>query len=239
MKTKHFAKTRVSGPIILASLLALGSSAHAVLVDVQFLGDQGEFTGTQYTGAAVIGTDTDFWNATSAASASMALNGVDNAASGISLNFTSSNQWGNLGSGFSSTTYANLMAGYLCAVDPDTYHIAFSGLAPNASYELYIYTQGDSGGDGRVLDVSVNGAADVITSPGDAALDHFVAGTNYLHITGTADLSGVVDIAYRSAVGATGEADINGVQLSTVPEPSSLALFGVGALACMRRSRRR
>jgi hypothetical protein len=135
------------------------------------------------------------------------------------------------------------MGGYLYARDPITYHIAFSGLAPNASYNLYIYTQGDTNGSGRELDVSVNGGADVITSAGIASLDHFVEGTNYLHLTGTANPSGVVDIAYSAVStlnGGTGEADINGMQLvSTVPEPSSLALFGVGALACMRRSRRR
>ena len=242
MKTKHFAKTRVSGPIILASMLALGSSAHAALVDVQFLGNNNDFIGTPYTGPAVTGTTGDYWNATSADSASMALNGVDNAASGISLTFTSYHQWGNIDSGFAAGSYANLMAGYLCAVEPTTYHVAFSGLAPSASYNLYIYTQGDGGGDGRELDVSVNGAADVITSPGNALLGTFVEGTNYLHLTGTADPSGVVDIAYSSVLtinGGTGEADINGVQLVTVPEPSSLALFGVGALACMRRSRRR
>jgi hypothetical protein len=77
MKTKHFAKTRVSGPIILASLLALGSSAHAVLVDVQFLGTGYLFPGTQYTGPAVIGTTGDYWNAMPAAASDVALNGVD------------------------------------------------------------------------------------------------------------------------------------------------------------------
>ena len=68
----------------------------------------------------------------------------------------------------------------------------------------------------------------------------FVEGDNYLYIVATANSSGVVDLKGRYL---SGEANINGVQLLAVPEPSSVALLMAGLMlvggAAVRRSRAR
>jgi hypothetical protein len=59
-----------------------------------------------------------------------------------------------------------------------------------------------------------------------------------LEITGMTDGSGNLQFTYQAAVD---EADINGIQLSInpVPEPSTLALAGLGGLSLLLFRRRK
>jgi hypothetical protein len=70
------------------------------------------------------------------------------------------------------------------------------------------------------------------TIPTVATANTFIAGQNYLEITGVTDGSGNLQFTYQAAVD---EADINGIQLSitSVPEPSMLALAGLGGLGLL------
>ena len=93
--------------------------------------------------------------------------------------------------------------------------MSFSGLPANQSCALYIYTQGDSAGGGRQLQVTGNGNT-YIATPGDAGATMFVAGQNYLCITNVTDGSGNLSFTYNH-YGSQSEADINGIQLQLFP----------------------
>ena len=237
--------SRIAFPTGLVALtcLCLGASsasAQSTLINVQF-----GYYSSPYTGAAIVGAAGDYWNdMVSETGTTSALNDNTNLATGVSLTYTGYDQWGGTGSsGFSSGPYAGLMEGYITAfgsVNPG--HFTFSGLTANATIELWLYAQGDIESNGRQVAVSANGGTPMVTAPTNATLGTFVDGTNYLHITTTANAEGVLDLSYAIAnlSGYAPEADVNGMQLIvTVPEPSTAAMLGLGALACLRRSRRR
>jgi autotransporter-associated beta strand protein len=112
---------------------------------------------------------------------------------------------------------ANLMGGYLYTTTSSAQTVSFSGLPANQPCALYIYTQGDSAGGGRQLQVTVNGKTCTATS-GVASAAAFVAGQNYLSITNVTDGSGNLSFTYTYAT--ENEADINGIQLQLFPKPT-------------------
>ena len=78
---------------------------------------------------------------------------------------------------FGGTPYANLFSGYLVNHTATPEYITIGGLAPNAPYSLYMFTQGDSGAPGRATQFVVNGGTPVITSPG-ANIGALITGQN-------------------------------------------------------------
>jgi hypothetical protein len=214
------------------------SAASAAAIDVQFSRDAGH----QQSGAAVVGSTGDLWNDFLGHQASgAALFDTTGAASGVSLSFSS---YGAYESDpgytqFTGSPYANLMQGYLYAYS-DTGGIAltFSGLQAGHEYGFWVYTQGDDNSAGRSISLTANGGATQVATQTNAT--GFVIGDNYSYLVSTANAYGVVDIR---AADLHGEANINGVQLMAVPEPSSLVLLMAGftflAGAVVRKSRAR
>ena len=200
-------------------------------IDVQFA------TGTTYTGAAVIGSGGDVWNkVTTASGGPTALNNVGGASSGASITWSSSRLFCGAIFGFSSTSYANLMRCYLVALQPSASGtITFAGLTPNASYSLYVYTQGDSATAGRRLTVTPAIGSAVTSTAAVATQSTFVAGQNYLQVAATADGSGNLAFTYASAASGL-EANLNAIQLvplgSPPPAVPTLTTFGAILLAC-------
>ena len=195
-------------------------------IDVQFA------TGTTYTGAAVIGSGGDVWNKLSAANGGpTALNNVGGASSGASITWSSSRLF------FGATSYANLMRCYLVALQPSASGtITFAGLTPNASYSLYVYTQGDSATAGRRLTVTPAIGSAVTSTAAVAAQSTFVAGQNYLQAAATTDGSGNLAFTYASAASGL-EANVNAIQLAPLGSPPpaavpTLTTFGGILLAC-------
>ena len=143
--------------------------------------------------------------------------------------------------GFSKTSESALMTSYLYGTGSNT--ITFFNLQENSTYNLYIYTQGGSNSKGSALSIEgkqINGET-LTTKPADPSVDKFIAGQNYLAVTGQTDAKGTLSFNY-SGTGENGvllngmsEADINGIQLmmetsGSVPEPSTYVLMGIGGL---------
>ncbi|MGA2281729.1 MAG: PEP-CTERM sorting domain-containing protein [Verrucomicrobiota bacterium] len=202
------------------------------LFDVQF-----NTSGHQQTGAAVIGQSGDYWNLLTTKSGTSSLMDSQDASSGVSFTWASQGLEGSgvYPDGFSGGSYASLMGGYVFEIGSQT--MSFANLPADASYTLYIYTQGDYASDDRETSVTVSGTT-YTTAPTDGAANTFIAGQNYLEITGMTDGSGNLQFTYQAAVD---EADINGIQLSInpVPEPSTLALAGLGGLSLLLFRRRK
>jgi hypothetical protein len=226
-----------------------------------------------YTGKAVIGTNNDVWNqlTTENGTRSSLLNssGISTAAtiswegSGLFAGYNSSDA-----NGFASGPQNVLMNSYLYSSQGSGIKsILIGGLKPKASYNLYIYTEGDHLSNGRNLHVSINGGeTQITTSPDDHDVSTFILNQNYLHLSGVTNYGGDLSLTYQG-VGENltgykeGEANINAIQLllpsaaspisgpvpisgpapnpGPVPEPASIILFGTGVVSLISSRLRR
>jgi hypothetical protein len=243
----------------LAILTFAVSTVQAQLIDVNFVGNA---VGTAYggggppspgpsmTGGAVLGGAGDQWNniGDSAYNIASYPNGIsggpialinaNGSASGVSMSLTASSSynanepnWGNH-SPFTTAAspYSNLMQDMVYANTPQS--ITLSGLA-NSAYNLVLYNAGDQNvGTGRLNTFSVNGVTQ--TSMWDGVTSTLVAGVDYVQYSAAITTGGTLVINFGAA---SGETDLDGFQLSVVPEPATLALAGLGiaALSIFRR----
>jgi hypothetical protein len=117
-------------------------------------------------------------------------------------------------------------------------YITYYGLVPDSIYDLYIYTQAGSGGNGWTLSVSIDGGSLITTDPIPENTNSFIENKNYLHLSGKVLPTGQLEIAYSAG---NGEGDINGMQLLyAVPEvTSSFTMLGLisSGLLLRRRSK--
>lgn len=227
---------RLLSAITAALLLAAASVASAnSTVDVQFSSGSGQ----AQTGAAVIGQAADVWNDfTTGTLSDQFLVDTSGTLSGVSLSFSSAQSYESDTSytQFTGTAYANLMQGYLVDRGNPDIDLTFAGLAAGQQYGFYVYTQGDDNSKNRSIGISANGGAQVSSTQSN--IGTFAEGDNYLYVVATANSNGVVDLKGQYL---NGEADINGVQLLAVPEPSSAMLLLAGFVflggAAVRKSR--
>ena len=131
------------------------------------------------------------------------------------------------------------MQGYLVGFgDKAGIDLVFTGMTAGKEYGFWVYTQGDDNSKGRSISIAANGGTPVIATQSMGS--SFVQGDNYVYFTTFADANGDLDISGKSLVG---EANINGFQLTAVPEPTEMALMMAGltflAGAAARRSRAR
>jgi hypothetical protein len=230
---------RSSISLFCAALLAAASAAHAAsLIDVQFSNG----ASPAQSGAAVVGASGDTWNNfVTGHAGSGSLVDTTNTASGVSLSFSANNFWESDPAyfRFAGQPAANLMQGYLVGYGGQSdIALSFTGLTAGQEYSFWVYTQGDDNSRGRSISLSANGGAAAIATQTNAG--SFMLGDNYVYLTAVADPDGDVEIFGRDLVG---EANINGVQLMAVPEPSEIVLLMAGGLllagAAVRRKRAR
>ncbi len=195
------------------------------LLDVQIGGNtfsSGQNSAIQ-SGAAKVGTAGDQWNYItniSLLTSGVALNQSSGVASGVSLTVTpdggsaalqawSVGSSGGGGSVLQSTSDAALFQGFLVV---DYGHntggnIVFSGLTPNAGYNLYVYSAPNAS---RSINLALNGGTTVTVGPNNSATT-LTSPNNYTLLSGNADSSGRLTL--RTTLGTGGEMDINGLQL--------------------------
>ncbi len=235
---------------VMAIGLAACASAHAeMLIDVNFTSAYNMATPVTASGAAAIGAAGDLWNGVPGdpgAGMGIALTDTTGAATGVSLAFQSQGSF-NLAANGETSPSPNpaLTSQYLFDIGvaaPGTIGLTLSGLVAGASYDLYVYSQGDPSSLSRSAEITANGVGPAAVSA-DGTAASFSAGVNYApFLSLAADASGVIQInAVSTGTTGGGEVDINGLQLraAAVPEPSSLMLCGVGLALGLASAHRR
>jgi hypothetical protein len=221
-----------------------GTTASAALIDIDF----SPGNGPAQVGAAVFGSAGDIWNNLTANSATtLALNDVAGNPTAVnitySMNFGGSNA---AGSAMDAAT-TNLMTDYGAF---NGKRIVIAGLAPSTAYQLALYGAGDqnalngaaNGGQGttftilpsaQALTTGVNTGTPTL---GDRKISDG-AGVAYVLLAATSSAAGIlnVDVTYNSTSFST--APVNGFQLQTVPEPTTLGAIAAGVAVFIRRRR--
>lgn len=111
--------------------------------------------------------------------------------------------------------------------------ITFTGLV-NGIYDVYTYAVAPDFTGTDTTAVTVNGVTLNSTGPIPAG-NVFVSGQTHTLHANVAVVGGTLTISANEVAPSFGT--INGVQLVLIPEPSSLALLGLGALGLIRRRR--
>ena len=223
------------------AVFAMAAAAQAVLIDLQF-SSVGTGNPAQ-TGAAVVGTAGDIWNNSGNGAGTLALNNVAGTSSGVSLTWSGAGGVFNVNpsnSGFNGTQWAPLMSNYLYSSSSATVSLALTGLNSSLTYDLYLYTQPAVDGSGRKASFTATGltiTGPVTTLGANPSLNYFVLGTNYVKFSGLAPtVGGDLTITYTTP----NEADFNGFQIQSVPEPGTWALLALtGTVFMVMRPRRR
>ncbi len=225
--------TRVMAAAIAAAALFSGiASTQAALINVDIGNSWGGNDSPLYSGAAVLGASTDQWNKVIGNVTNMALTTSSGSSSAVKLTLTASAYANNAGGGLPTTN--NLLRDYAYGFW-GTATVTLSGLALNSSYHLVAYSAGDQPGQGGIFSGQLSGS----TNPTQRT--SYVLNDNYRqNLTASSDGSG--DLTFTVAPHADHFAILNGFQIadnaSAIPEPASLGLLGMGALALLGRRRK-
>jgi hypothetical protein len=232
---------------VLAVCLASGSpAAKAQLYDVNC----GEYsTDATMTGPAILGATGDQWYAYNAGNYTWGpqntvtiTDSTGSSAAGVTLDI-----WnyitGSINSGGTTANPSPLMEDYIAAAsagDGWPIKVQLNNLPASASYQLVVYSSGDTAGQGGTINLTDSTFANISATATTTGTDRDITqseGDAYQILNGTTDSSGNI---YFDVLSTTGWHALNGFQLEleSVPEPSSMAL-GAGGIALLTLFRRR
>jgi MYXO-CTERM domain-containing protein len=223
--------------IFVCCFATLGMSAFGFsqsMIDVAF-GNGSETP----VGAAFYGTAGDQWNEVvsfGGSTGATSLFDVNGSGTTVTVNLTAN---GSVLSLITDTQPLPALTNYYAFNNMGgTVEADIAGLNPNSFYNLALYVSSDDGLAGvRALVGTVNGVNPFAASGSPQAT--FVNGENMVLLSVESDASGGLDIVEANPGNASGEIDFNGFQIQqATPEPFSLSVLGLGALALIRRRRR-
>lgn len=109
--------------------------------------------------------------------------------------------------------------------------VTFAGLA-NGPYDVWVYAQAPDSAT-FLTDVTIGGVTQTV---GGAWGGTYVVGNTHSFHNGVNVTDGTLTITMATN---TGFASLNGIQIAVVPEPATIAAFGIGALTLLALRRRR
>ena len=264
-ESKHMKRTQL---IILGIICSAGlASAQAQLINVQFAdnatgdayGGGGPTVEPTQSGAVVLGSVGDMWNALSGFTYSsyptggsggpyslVYANGSPSTVAVSSLTFNGSNASNEPNfpstSSFNGTPWANLMGAYISVPSQNTPgYVSLAGLTPSATYNLVCYSAPNAG-EVRSALFTVNGLT--LSTAYNGTANTLIQGVDYVEFTGVkSDATGNLAITFSGTgsaeSGLNAEGDFNGFQLEQVPEPVTFAISGVGTVLLLLSRRHR
>ena len=225
-------------------LVALGTAifccgiSQATLINVDF-GTTDASSDIQ-SGAAVIGSSGDTWNGfTTGSETDLAL--VDAGAQSTGVTMSYSNNGGGVYYGstaFTGGSYEPLMEDYLYGAMTTAvgFTVTLSGLE-EGDYELYLYSLGASTNRIATFTATTSVGSTSVTIGPAGSIGTFVEEVNYGVLQVAVGSSDALTIQ-GAATNAAYRAQLNGFQLTPVPEPTSMALMSLvalGLLSCVWR----
>jgi len=242
-------RTPLFPAVIAFSLLVLtAGNAPAAPIGMNFIGD--DICGPAEVGAEEAGVEPQpGWNNLNWWANNTTLNDLDGNATGVNITINTSKEGYNSKVDTSSGSVSGdflLMHGYYHN-EGSAWTVDLAGLTSEYdSYDLIVYFDGANSGSDWKTEYAVSTGASIFAKDAADTADWdgtFVQATgtsaatatdgNYVRFTGL-----TADSLTLTATPDSGYAAINGLQLIPTPEPTSLALLGVGLLAALRRRRR-
>jgi hypothetical protein len=222
-------------------------------------GDQTQMQPGEVAGVVPQSNWNSFIDATGTTAETFPLNLSNGTASGASVTFSGSpNDW-DTGITESTSFNHKMMLGYIDTNDTSVTTVAVNGLPASFTgpgYNVYIYYDGDNGTQERVGRYEINGVSmwgrdmgnfagtftqgQTTTDPAPGmtgtGLDNLAAAVavvpagNYMVFGPLTSANFTLNVQASASAGGTNRASLNGMQIVAVPEPSTIALFAIGAL---------
>ena len=233
----------------LSAVAFAGLAVSVASADTLFDIDQNNGSSPTQTGAAVIGSTGDLWNAISTAGVStpVALKDTTGSTAGM-LTFASSSgsTYADTGSSAMDAATTPLMEDYeygAGAGGPLSQTISGLSGFVGSTFTLYLYDAGNQSGQGSTITLSGTGVSDMGASANTTATSRKLsAGVGIAYQTFTGTITGnSFTITEAITPGLSGsDGYFNGLQLDIVPEPSTYAMVfgGLAILFVLIRSRR-